>query len=125
MAPILLILVGNFVVFGLVIHQIRKLSQRSTERSTKFLDTKTQLRGAFAVVVLLGLTWIFAIFAVGGAGIAFNYLFAIFNSFQGLFIFIFYCLLKKDVKDTWREKWTTITSSTGATSSDQSGGKGE
>ena len=84
----------------------------------KQYNIQTQLRGAIAVVILLGLTWVFAIFAVGRASLVFQYLFSIFNSLQGLFIFIFYCLLKKDVKDIWRQKWTEFT--TTASSSDRS-----
>ncbi|KAK2156108.1 hypothetical protein LSH36_221g01028 [Paralvinella palmiformis] len=118
LAPIALILVANFVIFSMVIHQLRKLSARNDHRSMKQYNIQTQLRGAIAVVILLGLTWVFAIFAVGRASLVFQYLFSIFNSLQGLFIFIFYCLLKKDVKDIWRQKWTEFT--TTASSSDRS-----
>lgn len=33
--------------------------------------------------------------------IAFQYLFAIFNSLQGFFLFLFYCVLKRDVQLAW------------------------
>ncbi|GFO27272.1 G-protein coupled receptor 126-like [Plakobranchus ocellatus] len=64
--------------------------------------TLQRLRGAIGVVSLLGLTWIFAVFAIGEASVVFYYLFAIFNSLQGLFIFVFYCLLKKDAVIAWK-----------------------
>ncbi|XP_046549122.1 adhesion G-protein coupled receptor G2-like isoform X3 [Haliotis rubra] len=64
----------------------------------------TQLRGAVGVVILLGLTWVFAVFAIDRASIVFYYLFAITNSLQGLFIFIFYCIFKKDALTAWRRK---------------------
>ena len=121
LAPIALILASNFVIFSLVIHQLRRLSARNDQRSMKHYDIQTQLRGAVAVVILLGLTWVFAIFAVGGASLVFQYLFCIFNSFQGLFIFIFYCVMKKDVKDIWRQKFSDFT--TTVTSGDRSNGK--
>jgi hypothetical protein len=54
--------------------------------------------------VLLGLTWAFAIFAIGNGGIIFQYLFTIFNSLQGLFICIFYCVLKTDAQQAWKKK---------------------
>ncbi|GFS00568.1 adhesion G-protein coupled receptor G2 [Elysia marginata] len=65
-------------------------------------STVQRLRGAIGIVILLGLTWIFAIFAIGEASVVFYYLFAIFNSLQGLFIFIFYCVLKKDAMSAWK-----------------------
>jgi hypothetical protein len=117
LAPIALIMIINFVVFGMVIHQLRKLNARNDKRAVKQYGIKTQLRGAVAVVILLGLTWVFAIFAVGRASLIFQYLFCVFNSLQGLFIFIFYCVMKKDVKDIWREKWTEVTSTAPSSSS--------
>uniref|UniRef100_A0A0L8GEB4 G-protein coupled receptors family 2 profile 2 domain-containing protein n=1 Tax=Octopus bimaculoides TaxID=37653 RepID=A0A0L8GEB4_OCTBM len=38
-------------------------------------------------------------FAFGEAAEVFNYLFAIFNTLQGMFIFIFYCIYKKNIRD--------------------------
>ena len=118
LAPIGLILILNFVAFGLVIHQLRTLSSGKLEksRSTK-IDTQAQLRGIFSVVVLLGLTWIFAIFAIGEANLVFQYLFNILNSLQGFFVFIFYCCLKKDVAKLWKKKITGQMSSSHPSSS--------
>lgn len=45
-------------------------------------STVQRLRGAIGVVFLLGLSWLFAIFAIGQASVAFYYLFAVFNSMQ-------------------------------------------
>ena len=44
-------------------------------------------------MVLLGLTWLFGIIAIGDAKLAFQYLFCIFNTLQGLFVFILFCIL--------------------------------
>uniref|UniRef100_A0AAQ4RKZ9 Adhesion G protein-coupled receptor L2 n=1 Tax=Gasterosteus aculeatus aculeatus TaxID=481459 RepID=A0AAQ4RKZ9_GASAC len=51
--------------------------------------------GAFALLCLLGLTWSFGLFFINEASIVMAYLFTIFNTFQGMFIFIFHCLLQK------------------------------
>lgn len=53
--------------------------------------------GAFALLCLLGLTWSFGLFFINEASIVMAYLFTIFNTFQGMFIFIFHCLLQKKV----------------------------
>ncbi|XP_036355555.1 adhesion G-protein coupled receptor G2-like [Octopus sinensis] len=52
---------------------------------------------------LLGFTWVFAFFAVSRATKVFDYLFSIFNTLQGMFIFTFYCLYKKDTRDIIKE----------------------
>ncbi|XP_044057106.1 adhesion G protein-coupled receptor L2 isoform X35 [Siniperca chuatsi] len=54
--------------------------------------------GAFALLFLLGLTWSFGLFFISEASIVMAYLFTIFNTFQGMFIFIFHCLLQKKVR---------------------------
>ncbi|CAH1800168.1 unnamed protein product, partial [Owenia fusiformis] len=38
--------------------------------------------------------------------IIFQYLFAIFNSLQGFFIFLFHCLVSPQVRDAIRGRWT-------------------
>ncbi|XP_028301524.1 adhesion G protein-coupled receptor L2 isoform X26 [Gouania willdenowi] len=59
---------------------------------------KSWVMGAFALLCLLGLTWSFGLFFISEASIVMAYLFTIFNTFQGMFIFIFHCLLQKKVR---------------------------
>uniref|UniRef100_A0AAX7US45 Uncharacterized protein n=1 Tax=Astatotilapia calliptera TaxID=8154 RepID=A0AAX7US45_ASTCA len=54
--------------------------------------------GAFALLCLLGLTWSFGLFFLNESSIVMAYLFTIFNTLQGMFIFIFHCLLQKKVR---------------------------
>ena len=63
--------------------QLRRLSTRGQERGQPPAVTR-QLRGAVSLVVLLGLTWLFALFAVGRASMVFQWLFTITNAFQVL-----------------------------------------
>ena len=57
------------------------------------------------VMFLFGITWLFAIltFSVTGLRETFQILFVIFNSFQGFFIFLFFCVLNKEALESWRE----------------------
>ena len=80
-APVCLILIINFLAFALVLRQILGMSERKLNKSDSFTVTQ-QLRGATGVAILLGLTWIFAVFAIDQASVVFYYLFAIFNSLQ-------------------------------------------
>ena len=109
LGPVVLLMIINSVVFVFVMRQIINRSSNKLTKTEKS-STVVRLRGAISVIILLGLTWIFAIFAVGDFGIVFHYLFAILNSMQGLFIFFFYCFLKNDVRNLWRRKFTCLKS---------------
>ena len=54
---------------------------------------------------LFGITWLFAIltFSVTGLRETFQILFTLFNSFQGFFIFLFFCTISKEARESWRE----------------------
>ena len=55
----------------------------------------------FAVMILFGLTWILGAFTISEASLTFQILFAVFNSLQGFFIFVFYCVLSPEVRQLW------------------------
>lgn len=60
--------------------------------------------GAIALLCLLGLTWAFGLMYINESTVIMAYLFTIFNSLQGMFIFIFHCILQKKVSKTTRDK---------------------
>uniref|UniRef100_A0AAQ4R9M0 Adhesion G protein-coupled receptor G2a n=1 Tax=Gasterosteus aculeatus aculeatus TaxID=481459 RepID=A0AAQ4R9M0_GASAC len=60
------------------------------------------MRSIVGLIVLLGLTWGFSLFAWGPLYLPFVYLFTIFNSLQGFFVFIFHCAVKESVRRQWR-----------------------
>ncbi|CAC5372501.1 unnamed protein product [Mytilus coruscus] len=91
-------------LFGWVFRVLLNGSSKKITKSDNKSSISQRLKGAIALIVLLGLTWAFAIFAIDGGGIVFQYLFTIFNSLQGLFIFIFYCLLKTEAQQAWKRK---------------------
>ena len=55
------------------------------------------LKGTIILVFLLGLTWLFGLLFVNAQTIAFAYIFTILNTLQGMFIFVFHCLLNEKV----------------------------
>ncbi|XP_072558696.1 adhesion G-protein coupled receptor G6 isoform X2 [Paramormyrops kingsleyae] len=91
----------NVAMFIVVMIQI---CGRNGKRSNRTLreEVLRNLRSAVSLTFLLGMTWGFAFFAWGPVQLAFLYLFCIFNSLQGLFIFIFHCALKENVQKQWR-----------------------
>ncbi|KAM4714818.1 adhesion G protein-coupled receptor L3 isoform 1-T3 [Anableps anableps] len=61
-------------------------------------ELKSWVIGAIALLCLLGLTWAFGLMYVNESTVIMAYLFTIFNSLQGMFIFIFHCVLQKKVR---------------------------
>ncbi|XP_038077211.1 adhesion G protein-coupled receptor E1-like [Patiria miniata] len=99
--PIGLVLLFNFVIFALI---MRKLTCQATSVSSQSTRQQTvrRLQNAVAISVLLGLTWIFGLLsAIRASTFAFQVLFAIFNSAQGLLIFLLFCARQKEVREAW------------------------
>ncbi|KAK7503239.1 hypothetical protein BaRGS_00005504 [Batillaria attramentaria] len=101
MAPVGLILLLNFIAFILVVKTILGQGQQLSQAQSK--TSAQRLRGATGVFILLGLTWVFGFLSIDKASLVFSYLFAIFNTLQGLFIFLFYAVLRKESRDAWRQ----------------------
>lgn len=76
-----------------------KLMSRGAVSSRTVESTVTRLRRAVAIFMLLGLTWLFGLLSlIPGSSLVFQYLFGIFNSLQGFFIFVFFCLVPVEVR---------------------------
>ncbi|XP_064434256.1 adhesion G-protein coupled receptor D1 isoform X1 [Mirounga angustirostris] len=114
-APALSIIVVNV---GILVAVTRVISQISADNYKIHGDPSAFKLTAKAVAVLLpilGTSWIFGVLAVNSQALAFQYIFAILNSLQGFFIFLFHCLLNSEVRAAFRHKtkvWTLPSSST-------------
>ncbi|XP_020863119.1 adhesion G-protein coupled receptor G2 isoform X5 [Phascolarctos cinereus] len=95
---IFLLNISMFIVVLVQLCRIKKKKQLGAQRKTSIQD----LRSVAGLTFLLGITWGFAFFAWGPVNLLFMYLFAIFNTLQGFFIFIFYCVAKENVRKQWR-----------------------
>ncbi|XP_069730465.1 adhesion G-protein coupled receptor G2 isoform X3 [Phaenicophaeus curvirostris] len=92
---IFLINISMFIVVLIQLCRIKKKKQLGAQRKTSIQD----LRSVAGLTFLLGITWGFAFFTVNEV---FTYLFTIFNTLQGFFIFVFYCVTKENVRKQWR-----------------------
>ena len=101
LAPVVLILVVNSIAFALIIRSLLTAGSKVTadKRATGLQHAR---RGA-AILVVLGLTWLFGVLAIRDAKLVFQYLFCIFNSIQGLLVFIFYCVFSLEIKRKYRK----------------------
>jgi hypothetical protein len=116
-APMIVILLANFLVF---ITAVRITVSKVSQVKGQFAAVKSGLRAAAVLMPILGLTWVVGVFAVDTLSLSLAYVFAILNSLQGMFVFIFYCLLDVKVQKAFRKtkrRWTrsksTFTSKTG------------
>ena len=111
LGPIFAVLLFNIVVFVLVIGVVVKQTRYTLDHTKEQMDVKTTIRlliGIAKVMFLFGLTWLFGALTVTGFGdarasTAFQVLFVICNAFQGFFIFLFFCVLSKDGRESWLE----------------------
>ena len=99
--PVTVIIVGNIVAFCFIIRSLLTSGSKVTSSVQKASGFQ-QARQGIAIMVLLGLTWLFGILAINDAKIAFQYLFCIFNTLQGLFVFILFCILPTTIRKQLR-----------------------
>ncbi|XP_067127041.1 adhesion G protein-coupled receptor E1-like isoform X1 [Centruroides vittatus] len=111
LGPSCLILSVNLIVFIMVSRVLFTPRMNSKPGATKKRGTVTiaQIRGAFTVMVLLGITWVFGALAVKQLKLIFQYIFCIANSLQGLLIFIVRCLLYPEARCAWKQLISTGT----------------
>ncbi|KAK7933885.1 hypothetical protein WMY93_004781 [Mugilogobius chulae] len=113
-APALFVIVVNI---GILVSVTRIISRISGENYKVHGDANSVKLTAKAVAVLLpilGISWIFGVLAVNTHSLVFLYIFAIFNSLQGFFVFMFHCLLNSEVRAAFKHKtkvWSLTSSS--------------
>ncbi|XP_055884146.1 adhesion G protein-coupled receptor E2-like isoform X3 [Biomphalaria glabrata] len=108
-APCCLIILINTVVFIMVSRVILKPKFQQQLTTETVTITPAQIRGAFTVMFLLGITWVFGPLAINEAKLVFSYIFCICNSLQGFLIFVFRCLFNPEAKLAWIQLFKTGT----------------
>ncbi|XP_022103955.1 adhesion G-protein coupled receptor G4-like [Acanthaster planci] len=100
MAIIGVVLLYNTIIFIMVLVSIYGRNQvRSTADQHRRRKASRRVQNALAISVLLGLTWSFGLLSVlEASNFAFQVLFSVFNSLQGLFIFLLFCLRQDNIR---------------------------
>ncbi|KAL6097563.1 adgrg2 [Pungitius sinensis] len=101
-AYFLLIFSLCLLTFIVVMIQLSRIKKQNPQNQAPNRGVMTDMRSIAGLIVLLGLTWGFSLFAWGPLYWPFVYLFTIFNSLQGLLVFIFHCAVKENVRRQWR-----------------------
>ena len=115
LGPVVVILTVNVIFFAMIMHTIITLKV-SSKITTKSAETRQKLMQAFKASALffpvMGLTWVFGLLALEpNTSVGWQYLFVLFNSLQGLFLFIFHFVMDKSVQAWFRQKRKSTLSS--------------
>ena len=96
--PIFLVFAFNFVIFLLGVRVV------VTQSRKKKISVKSAIKTMITIVglmVIFGLTWLFGALTVRETSTVAQYLFVIFNGFQGFLFFVFICVIGKDGREFW------------------------
>ncbi|EDW39196.1 GL13538 [Drosophila persimilis] len=98
--PVTLVTAANLVIFVYVFYSISHSLGQSVHKSERKMVVK-QIRLSILLFFLLGLSWIFGIFAFMQAGVAFSYLFCITATMQGFVLFVYFVLFDAAARRAW------------------------
>ncbi|XP_052814005.1 adhesion G-protein coupled receptor G6-like [Mya arenaria] len=102
--PIAVVILANLIVFTLVMcNLLRRNTNTMKSNQSELKMASLHFQAAVSIFVILGLSWVFGFLTVDDTRIVFHYLFAIFNAFQGLFIFLLFTLREKKIRNAWRK----------------------
>ena len=98
-----MVLFFNVIIFIFVFVVLVKQTKFSRKHKKK-QSTMKLMANLMAIVCLFGLTWVFGALTIIKADQAFQIVFTATNSFQGFFIFVFFCIVNSDVRITLVQK---------------------
>ncbi|CAB4010984.1 Brain-specific angiogenesis inhibitor 3, partial [Paramuricea clavata] len=106
--PAFLVILINTIVFIMILRTIMN-SHNTVHQPDNIGKVKTGVKTAVAIFPILGLTWVFGLMTFNRETLFFRYLFAVFNSAQGMLIFLFHCVLNKQTREVVRDSITRST----------------
>ena len=104
LGPVLALVLFNTVVFVIVLrvlikHYLKKL--KDIERKKQITGTFKTFISVVSIMFMFGLQWLFGAFTIAEASEAFQWLFVIFSTLQGLFLFLYFCVMAQDAREQW------------------------
>ena len=96
--PIFIVFAFNFIIFILGVRVLVTQSRKKKVSVKSAIKTMVSIVG---LMVIFGLTWLFGALTVREVSTVFQYLFVIFNGFQGFFFFVVICVIGKDGRNFW------------------------
>lgn len=102
-----LVILLNTIVLAIVIRVMLR-SFRSSHRAIaeETSAIRVGLKATAVLLPLLGLTWTFGFLSIDACStLIFTYIFTILNCLQGLFFFVFHCMMNIDVRNAIKRKY--------------------
>uniref|UniRef100_A0A3P9DIA9 Adhesion G protein-coupled receptor L4 n=1 Tax=Maylandia zebra TaxID=106582 RepID=A0A3P9DIA9_9CICH len=99
--PACLIILVNLLAFGVIIYKVYRHTAVKKPEISHYENIRSCARGALALLFVLGATWTFGVLHILNETTLTAYLFTITNAFQGMFIFIFLCVLSRKIQDEY------------------------
>ena len=92
------------VIFVIVLRVLIRHCYRKVVDMQKAKRAQATFKTFTSVVLIsfmFGLQWIFGAFTIAEASLAFQWLFVIFSTLQGFFLFLFFCAFTEDAREEW------------------------
>uniref|UniRef100_H3C2E6 Adhesion G protein-coupled receptor L4 n=1 Tax=Tetraodon nigroviridis TaxID=99883 RepID=H3C2E6_TETNG len=99
--PACLITLVNLLSFGVIIFKVYRHTAVKKPETSHYENIRSCARGAIALFFVLGVTWTFGVLHILHETTLTAYLFTISNTFQGMFLFIFLCVLSRKIQEEY------------------------
>ncbi|TDH08637.1 hypothetical protein EPR50_G00099660 [Perca flavescens] len=99
--PACLIILVNLLAFGVIIYKVYRHTAVKRPEISHYENIRSCARGALALLFVLGATWTLGVLHILNETTLTAYLFTIANAFQGMFIFIFLCVLSRKIQEEY------------------------
>ncbi|XP_078741565.1 adhesion G protein-coupled receptor L4-like isoform X2 [Lampetra fluviatilis] len=99
--PVLCVITTNLGFLGITMYKMIRHRHPITPGVSCMETMRVLVLSSLALTFLLGVPWVFALFYVSDGTAFALYIFTVFAALQGLFIYIFHCLLQKKVRDEY------------------------
>ncbi|ELU11325.1 hypothetical protein CAPTEDRAFT_226868 [Capitella teleta] len=105
--PVIAVIAVNLVMLGIAIYMMCKHANATAawkmKQKSKLENIRSWVKGAVVLVVLLGLTWSFGLLYMNKESTVMAYIFTVLNTLQGLFIYIFHCVMNDKVQKEYKK----------------------
>ncbi|PIK53660.1 hypothetical protein BSL78_09426 [Apostichopus japonicus] len=108
LGPVVVVILVNFLILLMVVRVVYRASSARGKEDAEYKHLTAALKGALFLLPLLGLSWVIGFMSVNEGTLVFQYLFVIFNSLQGFFIFLFYCAINKEVRGALSRRFSQV-----------------
>jgi len=98
--PVLLVLLLNFAFLGMTFRVMAQSGPGTNKKRTSKI--RRWCKACMLLTCILGLTWLFGVFYINHESLFMAYFFTIFNTLQGVFIFLFHCVGDEKVRLEYR-----------------------